>query len=676
MLKIDLHIHTVSTTWEESFDFCLEQLKRHIDEQKINVIAITNHNTFDLEQYEEIRDALEGECKVFPGVEVSALKSHILIIDSEDNARRLNDSCEQVKAALQDDINQSLGYSELLGIFPWLDEAIVIPHYQKDPGVSQESLAELDQFVTAVETSSLGKAKRLCKQGQIGFSAVCFSDYRFGADEKLDAGGRYRPGGVYLTTDSVSFGAVKNGIKDGVRFNADDSEDIEFAPGLTLVRGVNLILGKRSTGKSYTLKRIAALFEDSDVYHIEQGELVKNGVEEAFYSNLEQRFSNARQSYMSRFTPLMSEAKLNGNTSVRSRAIKAYLKSLKSYAESSFQSDCYSRCALHRATSIEKPDSTDTESLIGATIQLLKSSDNADLVEGLVGRERLTRLLESLVERATKELRREKCIELSNTVIKLVKQSLKVSAVDDYPTPYLYEAAEKEAYAKRLTELVDSCWSPKLIADDKGATFSDYSIKFNRCKFSKANDVKTALGADSSLQLSGITNKGSQDYVDCLLSLPDNLCLSSGLFDVQVRMEDDKGAALSGGQRTECVFVGKLKEAYGKSVILIDEPESSFDNPFLSKTIAGRIRELAKSSTVVVATHNQVLGFDLKPDKVFVARYDKDIGKYSILGGSPHDKMLTADEHSEPTAEAMLEILEAGLPSYNNRREYYEELGQ
>ncbi len=676
MLKIDLHIHTVATAWEESFDFSLEQLEQHVDEQRIEAIAITNHNMFDLEQYEGIREALAGRCAVFPGVEVSALKSHVLIIDSEDNARRLRDSCKQVKDVLQDDIANSLEYSELMSIFPWIGDAIVIPHYQKEPGISQESLDELGRYVTAVETSSLGKARRLGKRDHICVPAVCFTDYRFGADASLVSGGRYRPGGVYLTTDSASFGAIKNGIKAGVRFNSDGSEDIEFAPGLTLVKGVNLILGKRSTGKSYTLKRVAALFEETDCYHIKQGELVEEGVEKAFYDNLEQRFSNVRRSYMSRLSPLISEAKLNGNEAKRSQDIKDYLRSLKSYAESSSQSDCYSRCALHHATAIKKPESTDTVDLVNATERILKSTDNADLVERFVGRTRLSRLLESLVERATNELRREKCVELSNKAIKAVRQGLKVSAVDDYPEPYLYEAAEKEAYSKSLAELLDSCWSPKLVADDKGKAFADYSIKVSRCKFTKANDVKAKLGLDGSVSLSGITNKKSCEYIDCLISLPGNFDLALGLFDIKIRMEDRKGADLSGGQRTECVFVGKLNEAYGKSVVLIDEPESSFDNPFLSKTIAGRIRGLAMNSTVVVATHNQVLGFDLKPDKVFIARYDRDAGKYSLLSGSPHDKMLTAGEYGESTSDAMLEILEAGKASYDNRREYYGGLGQ
>ena len=676
MLKIDLHIHTVATAWDEPFEFSLEQLEQHVSEQRIEAIAITNHNTFDLEQYKKIRGALAGKCAVFPGVEVSALKSHILIIDSEDNARRVEDSCRQVKAALRDDISRTLEYSELLNIFPWLDDAIVIPHYQKAPEITQESLSELARFVTAVETSSLGKARRLSKQGQLDFPAVCFTDYRFGVDGALAAGGGYRPGGVYLITDSASFGAIKNGIKAGVRFNAGGNEDIEFAPGLTLVKGVNLILGKRSTGKSYTLERVAALFEDSDVYHIRQGELVEEGVEKAFYANLEQRFSNARRSYMSRLAPLISEAKFNGNVATRSQIVRDYLSKLKSYAESYSQRDCYSRCALHHATSLEKPKPTDTMALINAAVQLLKSSDNADLVERYVGRERLSRLLKSLVERATNELRHEKCVELSNKATKSVQQSLKVSAVDDYPEPCLYKAAEKEAYSKGLAELLDSCWTPKLVADDNGKAFSDYSIKVSRCRFTKANDVKAALGLGGSVPLGGITNKKSQEYIDSLISLPGNPDLSLGLFDIKIRMEDEKGAALSGGQRTECVFVGKLNDAYGKSVVLIDEPESSFDNPFLSKTIAGRIRGLAKNSTVVVATHNQVLGFDLKPDKVFIARFDRDAGAYSILSGSPHDKMLTAGEYGEPTSDAMLEILEAGKASYDNRREYYERLGQ
>ena len=47
MKKIDLHIHTVATIFDNEFEFSLEKLKEYVRERDIDCIAITNHNQFD-----------------------------------------------------------------------------------------------------------------------------------------------------------------------------------------------------------------------------------------------------------------------------------------------------------------------------------------------------------------------------------------------------------------------------------------------------------------------------------------------------------------------------------------------------------------------------------------------------------------------------------------------------
>ena len=228
------------------------QLKRHISNCELDAIAITNHNVFDRLQFDSIRNELAGMCFVLPGIEVSALKTHILIIDDPDNVSRHEASCKQVDAKLAGNTEASLSLEELEDCFPYLDECILVPHYQKDPCITQESMSLLGSRITALETSSTNKAIRLAKQGKLNYQAVSFTDYRFGSDHAFEKSSQYHPGSVYLATDSSSFGAIRHGLKSGVRYAKDGSANLEFSPGLTLVQGVNLLLGKRSTGKSFS----------------------------------------------------------------------------------------------------------------------------------------------------------------------------------------------------------------------------------------------------------------------------------------------------------------------------------------------------------------------------------------------------------------------------------------
>ena len=48
MKKLDLHIHTVQTVSDHPFSFSIEKLKEYVQKLKIEGIAITNHNMFNL----------------------------------------------------------------------------------------------------------------------------------------------------------------------------------------------------------------------------------------------------------------------------------------------------------------------------------------------------------------------------------------------------------------------------------------------------------------------------------------------------------------------------------------------------------------------------------------------------------------------------------------------------
>lgn len=61
---------------------------------------------------------------------------------------------------------------------------------------------------------------------------------------------------------------------------------------------------------------------------------------------------------------------------------------------------------------------------------------------------------------------------------------------------------------------------------------------------------------------------------------------------------------------------------------------------------------------------------------MFITKYDEATKQYLMLCGSPHDKALCNGSQEIKTAESMLEILEAGVLSYENRRDYYSELGK
>ena len=98
MKKCDLHIHTVATPSDADFTFSLDVLDDYVHKMQLDVIAVTNHNVFDIDQYRDIKARLTDKV-VLPGIEVDLEGGHILVITDSDEAS-VNDfiiKCQQMK---------------------------------------------------------------------------------------------------------------------------------------------------------------------------------------------------------------------------------------------------------------------------------------------------------------------------------------------------------------------------------------------------------------------------------------------------------------------------------------------------------------------------------------------------------------------------------------------------
>ena len=99
MKKIDLHIHTVSTVSDSDFTFSIDTLKKYIEKSKLDVIAITNHNIFDLNQFKIIQS--EISIIAFPGIEIDLPTGHLLLISDGKDLDAFNEKCKNVSDNIQ-----------------------------------------------------------------------------------------------------------------------------------------------------------------------------------------------------------------------------------------------------------------------------------------------------------------------------------------------------------------------------------------------------------------------------------------------------------------------------------------------------------------------------------------------------------------------------------------------
>lgn len=122
-------------------------------------------------------------------------------------------------------------------------------------------------------------------------------------------------------------------------------------------------------------------------------------------------------------------------------------------------------------------------------------------------------------------------------------------------------------------------------------------------------------------------------------------------------------------------MIQEIKDAQNYDMLLIDEPESSFDNIFLNENVNELLRAIAKSMPVVVVTHSSTVGATIGADYVLYANKTVEDGKvsYGLYCGYLTDRKLSSIDGSiMATHEILMDSLEAGVTAYEQRRTAYE----
>ena len=65
---------------------------------------------------------------------------------------------------------------------------------------------------------------------------------------------------------------------------------------------------------------------------------------------------------------------------------------------------------------------------------------------------------------------------------------------------------------------------------------------------------------------------------------------------------------ISGGESAEFNLLQTIEDARNYDTLLIDEPESSFDNIFLKEDVNSLLKEFSQEMPIVIVTHNSTIG--------------------------------------------------------------------
>lgn len=175
MKKMDLHIHTVSTKRDKPFEFSIEKLKGYVIQEKVDLIAITNHNLFDAQQFSDITNALP--IKVFPGIEVDIEGGHLIVITDPSDIDDFTEKCAKVYRLNGTSEDSYISEAQFMEIFNDLGKYILIPHYEKEPKLPLERVPQISPYIKCGEACSAKKFIYMQSRSE-KLVPVLFSDWR------------------------------------------------------------------------------------------------------------------------------------------------------------------------------------------------------------------------------------------------------------------------------------------------------------------------------------------------------------------------------------------------------------------------------------------------------------------------------------------------------------------
>lgn len=675
MKKFDLHIHTISTVSDVPFTFSMEILKRYVEERALDAIAITNHNLFDLDQYRTIVSELPNTI-VFPGIEINIGNNagHLIVIARQEDVEEFSHKCETIQNEIKSE-SDSITEEQLKLILGQLNRFLLIPHYDKKPCVDKKLLADLKDNIYCGEVNSVKKFI-YCQKDQTALTPVYFSDLR--AREDLDI---FPIRQTFFDIDEITIDAIKKCLFDKGKVSLSETEGHKkffVLPELELSTGLNIIIGERSSGKTYTLNQIHKYFDN--IKYIKQFELLETDPEKAakeFTEKITAKQSGIVKEYFEPFIEVVSDVK---DISLKNdeRQVERYLVSLQKHASETERADMFSKCKFYAENEFEINDLGHLKKLIEATELLLNTVQYREIIEKVVQREDLIDLYITLINEYVSEQQKVLKKLWVNNIIENIKKSLQSkTAATRVGDVNFYLVQMNRMKINKFEEIAKRVQAEKSIYCKE---LEGFSIDVKTKAYANASGLKNHSKRQIAFSDAFSQYENPYMFLQELKELErlEDTTYYEYFVDVEYRILNQFGFEVSGGERAEFNLLQEVNDAYQYDMLLIDEPESSFDNVFLRNKVDHMLKEISQEMPVIIVTHNSTVGASIKPDFLVhtkrVIKKNKDIF-YEIYYGYPTSKTLKNNNGKEiKNIQATLDCLEAGEEAYIERGKEYEML--
>lgn len=710
-MKIDIHVHTkkIKTGDAETRNITPEKFNEKIRLTDVNILAITNHNHFDLQQYLEISELVKDTCQIWPGIELDIFennnKAHLLVISNPKFVEEFNEKCNNI---LKDsNVNTfTISIKDVAEKFSELD-CIYVAHYlNKTPNLS-------DQEITLL-ASLIPNPKRIIKEAANSISAGIFISHGhnsiYGSDvqnwEKYEENAKDLPD-LRLPVDSFEQFCLlleKDEATIDTVLSRKTKETITITPfgiaetiNLDIYNDINVLFGSKGTGKTDILKSLSAYYNSigyrtnvyisnnthlDDVFDIKGTnfnidvttfEIDECTQEIEFIKNVTETSITSLGKYRQHF----SEEETNRI------ALKLKIKSINHVdEENSSRKVSQIKDVIEKFRRIKNFSTTNED---------VKELVDDILIDELVNV--LEKILNSLKDRIDDKFLEAKSINLLNQIVSIFNNEIaKKTGIPQKPTTtgfaeYARNRIKIEKAIKKIVSAINSQIEPIEVyagnLGEKGNLYCRTNLKiqngqFVNGSFAPVKNINKTPQKEFGQKINSISNHLYSTELFEKIALLNQIENIDNILEISDLLQFNKHFVLNGisyspsnGESSMILLHKELTE--DKEIYLIDEPEKSLGNDYINDVIVPIIKEKAMlSKKVIIATHDANIAVRTLPYNSIYRLHEN--GLYYTLTGNPFFnklKCINGIKEDLDWKEISMKTLEGGRTAFGERGKIY-----
>ena len=703
-MKVDLHCHTkkVKSGEVETRNVTPQKFAEKIRNANVEIVAITNHNSFDLAQYTELSEKVNSYCQVWPGVEIDIKSSgdkkwHLIIVGNPNNVATFNTAVQELFAS---EIIESCAL-DIKSVINQLSscDTIYIPHFHKKPAIPEEDLEQLKQLVKD-DSRVFNEPSDMRTMGVYtnhNFSMIIGSDIQDWEEyEKSNFSELRLP---ISSFEQFCMLAKRDQHVVKTLLDQKNSHQVIASPHhssrfkVTLYEDVNVIFGQKGTGKSEILKSI-------------YNELTNKGLKCTKYCGTEKdddfealmKTKDMRRD-VTKVDSVLCEAEFEFLAKWSDKNPALFTKYVNWYQT---KDNNLNKRSMKITNAVNLPHASKIEYNIVrdelASLSEIKTEKKSIRIEKYLEEVEISEF-EKYLDKLTKSIKDElisefvliNSVRLTNFSLEHIKKAAdnNTDTVSKPSSTGFYEfAMDRLALRQNVQRILVNITKKEISEKNELGTLEDkgkiYIKRVYRmlCENSRTHefDVGIRILSDIKKMLEVILDNFYMLDLSANITALSEKCKEStikstskflGLSKIIVQ-ENDQEYSPSNGERAILLLEQILRldaDAY-----LLDEPELGMGNSYVDSQIRPQLSALGKQrKVVVIATHNANIAVRTLP-YVSIFR-DHQNGKYYTYIGNPfRDKLINIDDESDTRnwTEESMHTLEGGRDAFYERKAIYE----